>query len=46
VLFVDLIDHASKPVLGTIFEVQLQPDARKPFTWPPRPGPATSVRSS
>ncbi|HEX2686141.1 MAG TPA: hypothetical protein VHN14_05965 [Kofleriaceae bacterium] len=34
VLFVDLIDNTNKPVLGTIFEVQLQPDARKLFTWP------------
>jgi hypothetical protein len=34
VLFVDFIDNKSKPVLGTIFEVQLQPDARKLFTWP------------
>jgi hypothetical protein len=34
VLFVDLVDSTNKPVLGTIFEVQLQPDARKRFTWP------------
>ena len=34
VLFVDLIDNTNKPVLGMIFEVQLQPDARKRFTWP------------
>src|SRR5512140_2567030 len=34
VLFVDLVDNEDEPVLGTIFEVQLQPDARKQFTWP------------
>jgi hypothetical protein len=34
VLFVDLVDSKSKPVLGTIFEVQLHTDARKQFTWP------------
>ncbi len=31
VLFVDFVDSENKPVLGTIFEVQLQPDARKGF---------------
>ena len=34
VLFVDFVDSKSKPVFGTIFEVQLQEDARKLFTWP------------
>jgi hypothetical protein len=33
VLFVDFIDN-NKPVFGTIFEVQLQRDDRKHFTWP------------
>ena len=34
VLFVDFVDYKNKPVFGTICEVQLQPDARKLFTWP------------
>jgi hypothetical protein len=34
VLFIDFVDHRNKPVFGTICEVQLQPDARKLFTWP------------
>jgi hypothetical protein len=34
VLFIDFVDRENKPVFGTIFEVQLQPDARKLFTWP------------
>jgi hypothetical protein len=34
VLFVDLVNSTNQPVLGTIFEVQLQPAARKRFTWP------------
>lgn len=34
VLFADFVDNENKPVFGTIFEVQLQPDARKLFTWP------------
>jgi hypothetical protein len=33
VLFVDVVDN-HKPVFGTIFEVQLQRDDRKRFTWP------------
>jgi hypothetical protein len=34
VLFIDFVDRKNKPVFGTICEVQLQPDARKLFTWP------------
>jgi hypothetical protein len=34
VLFIDFVDRENKPVFGTICEVQLQPDARKLFTWP------------
>ncbi len=34
VLFIDFVDDRNKPVFGTICEVQLQPDARKLFTWP------------
>ena len=33
VLFVDFVD-GNRPVFGTIFEVQLQRDDRKHFTWP------------
>jgi hypothetical protein len=34
VLFVDLVDSKHKPVLGTIFEVQLERKERKRYTWP------------
>jgi hypothetical protein len=34
VLFSDAAVDLKKPVFGTIFEVQLQRDPRKPFTWP------------
>jgi hypothetical protein len=33
VLFVDFVDK-NRPVFGTIFEVQLQRDDRKQYTWP------------
>jgi hypothetical protein len=34
VLFVDFIDDKNQPVLGTIFEVQLERKDRKRYTWP------------
>ena len=34
VLFADLVDNTNKPVFGTIFEVQLDTELRKKFTWP------------
>jgi hypothetical protein len=34
VLFIDFIDKKKKPVLGTIFEVQLERKERKRYTWP------------
>ncbi|HEX7841945.1 MAG TPA: hypothetical protein VF469_30955 [Kofleriaceae bacterium] len=34
VLFVDFVDERQQPVLGTIFEVQLERKARKRYTWP------------
>ena len=34
VLFVDFVDSKNKPVLGTIFEVQLERKERKRYTWP------------
>ena len=34
VLFVDFVDNNSKPVFGNIFEVQLDTEPRKKFTWP------------
>jgi hypothetical protein len=34
VLFVDFIDENKKPMLGTIFEVQLERKERKRYTWP------------
>jgi hypothetical protein len=34
VLFIDFVDEQQQPVLGTIFEVQLERKARKRYTWP------------